>query len=215
MLGKLAGRLSDYLRKRGLRDSVLFLLSLGIQLMRGLWHGYWLVFIGRHVVIRGCRQVRIGRFTRIEDYCELDGFGSGGLNIGTYCKVGRYSILRVPPVPFERGACIRIGDATTFAEFCFVGGAGTVEIGARNAFGQYVSIHPQNHEPYSAAGARTSSQGIRIGDDNWIGAKATILDGATIGARTIVAAGAVVRNDIGSDVMAAGVPALVKRRLAP
>ena len=44
--------------------------------------------------------------------------------------------------------------------------------------------------------------------------KVAILDGAKIGARTIVAAGAVVRNDIGSDVVAAGVPATVKRSLA-
>lgn len=213
MSRKVAGRLSAYLLARGPRDGILFLLLLGVQFLRGLWHGYWLVFIGRNVVIRARRQVRIGRFTRIEDYCELDGFGSGGLSIGTYCKIGKYAILRVPPVPFQPGGRIHIGDATTFAEYCFVGGAGAVEIGARNAFGQYVSIHPQNHEPFSSEEIKTASQGIRIGHDNWIGAKATILDGAAIGARTIVAAGAVVRGDIGSDVLAAGVPAVVKRRL--
>ena len=214
MSRKVAGRLSTYLRARGLRDGVLFLLSLSVQFLRGLSHGYWLVFIGRHVIIRARRQVGIGRFTRIEDYCELDGFGSGGLNIGSYCKLGKYSIFRVPPVPFQKGAHINIGDATSFAEYCFVGGAGAVEIGTRNAFGQYVSVHPQNHQPISGSHILTTSRGIAIGDDNWMGAKATILDGANIGSRTIIAAGAVVRGDIGSDVMAAGVPAAVKHGLS-
>lgn len=55
---------------------------------------------------------------------------------------------------------------------------------------------------------------IVVGDGTWIGAGATILDGVTIGKGCIVAAGAVVRNDIEDNCLAAGVPALVKKRLA-
>ena len=214
MSNGLAQRFRQYVRVRGPADALRLAISSAVQLLRGLARGYWPVFIGRHVVIRARRQVRIGRFTRIEDYCELDGFGRSGLMIGAFCKLGKFSTLRVPPVPHEAGEGIAIGDGTTFAEYCFVGGAGPVRIGERNAFGQYVSVHPQNHLPFEASGvARTSSSGIAIGDDNWFGAKATLLDGASVGSRCIVAAAAVVRGALGSDVLAAGVPAEIKRSL--
>ncbi|MFV3517292.1 DapH/DapD/GlmU-related protein, partial [Mycobacterium tuberculosis] len=54
---------------------------------------------------------------------------------------------------------------------------------------------------------------ITIGDGCWIGARCTVLGGATIGAGTIVAAGAVVVGPLPPNVLAAGVPAAVKRVL--
>jgi maltose O-acetyltransferase len=54
---------------------------------------------------------------------------------------------------------------------------------------------------------------ITIGEDCWIGAGVTICPGVTIGDRTVIAAGSVVTKDIPSDVLAAGVPAVVKKRL--
>lgn len=210
----LLDRVVRYVRARGAADALFFLASSLIRLIRGLLHGYWLVFLGKGVTIRARRQVHIGKFTRIEDYAELDGFGDTGLRLGAYCKVGKFSILRVPPVPHQRGAGILIGDHSTFAEFCFIGGAALVRIGVHNAIGAYVSIHPQDHLPVTEGGeVRTRSQGIVIGDHNWLGAKATILDGTVIGDRAIVAANAAAKGEFGSDVLIAGVPAKVKRSL--
>jgi acetyltransferase-like isoleucine patch superfamily enzyme len=45
----------------------------------------------------------------------------------------------------------------------------------------------------------------------WIGAGVIVLDGVTIGTKSIVAAGAVVTKDIPANSMAAGVPAEVKK----
>ena len=213
MVNSLAGRLLRYIADRGAVDTLTFLVSAICQLLRGLLRGYWLVFIGKGVTIRARRKVRIGRFTRIDDHVEMDGFGELGIEIGTHCKVGKFSILRVPPVPYRMGAGIRIADNTTFAEYCFVGGAAPVDIGRHNAFGQYNSIHPENHLPQtSGSHTETRCVGIRIGNDNWFGAKVTLLDGSSIGARCIFAAGAVVRGDFPDDVMAAGVPAKIKRK---
>ena len=56
-------------------------------------------------------------------------------------------------------------------------------------------------------------KGIKIGRDCWIGAKATILDGADIGDGCIVAAGAVVRGKIPPYSIIGGVPAkFIKER---
>ena len=54
---------------------------------------------------------------------------------------------------------------------------------------------------------------VRICEDVWIGAGATILRGVTIGARSIVGAGAVVTRSIPPDSVAVGVPARVIQSL--
>lgn len=52
---------------------------------------------------------------------------------------------------------------------------------------------------------------IEIGNDVWIGARAVILDGVTIGNGAIVAAGAVVVSDIPSYAVVGGIPAKIIR----
>ena len=54
--------------------------------------------------------------------------------------------------------------------------------------------------------------GIIIGDDVWIGYRATILDGVTIGQGAVVAAGAVVTKNVPPYAVVAGIPARVVRK---
>lgn len=59
------------------------------------------------------------------------------------------------------------------------------------------------------------NKSVHIGDDVWIGTGAIILPGVKIGSRSIVAAGAVVNRDVPEDVLVAGVPARIVKRLPP
>jgi acetyltransferase-like isoleucine patch superfamily enzyme len=54
---------------------------------------------------------------------------------------------------------------------------------------------------------------IHIGDGTWLGNRAMVLPGVTIGKRVLVAAGAVVTRDVPDDVLVAGNPAQVVRSL--
>lgn len=54
---------------------------------------------------------------------------------------------------------------------------------------------------------------VFIGDGTWVGARAMILPGVTIGKRVVVAAGSVVTRDVPDDVLVAGNPARVVRQL--
>ncbi|MDN3679477.1 acyltransferase [Vibrio tapetis subsp. quintayensis] len=194
--------------------------NLSLCFIRGLLHGYPLVFIGKGVTLRSKNNIRIGSFTRIEDFVELDGFGTEGISIGSYCKVGKYSIMRVPSAPHVIGTGIIVGDRTTFAEYCFVGGAGKVNIGTDNSIGQYVSIHPQNHSHSNGEkqsklhnNTGTTEEGIIIGSNVWIGAKVTILDGSKISDFSTVAAMSLTRSEFKSHVLIAGIPAIIKKEL--
>jgi maltose O-acetyltransferase len=58
-----------------------------------------------------------------------------------------------------------------------------------------------------------AAEPIAIGDNVWLGGGAIVCPGVTIGADTVVGAGAVVTRDLPSGVVAAGVPARVIRTI--
>ena len=58
-----------------------------------------------------------------------------------------------------------------------------------------------------------TSKGIKIGNNVWIGAKATFLDGAIIGNNCVVAAGAVVNGIFPNNVIIGGVPAKILKEI--
>ena len=60
---------------------------------------------------------------------------------------------------------------------------------------------------------RHSQAPVTIGDNVWVAANATILPGVKIGEGAVIAAGAVVTEDIPANVMAAGIPARVIKQL--
>lgn len=66
---------------------------------------------------------------------------------------------------------------------------------------------------------RTSAPGkggpIVIGDNAWIGQRAMVCKGVTIGENSIIGAGSIVTRDIPANVIAAGNPAVVVRELDP
>lgn len=198
-------RLFKLIKSRGF-GSLSFLASFFLSLIRGILHGYPLVLIGKGVTLRQKSKIDIGKFSRIEDYCELDGFGSKGIKIGRECKIGKFSILRVPSSPFLKGKQITIDDFSTIGEFCFIGGAASVKIGKNNSIGQYVSIHPQNHIT-SSKETLLEELGITIGDSNWIGAKTTFLDGSEIGNGNIVGAKTTITKKFGDNLKILGTPA--------
>jgi acetyltransferase-like isoleucine patch superfamily enzyme len=96
---------------------------------------------------------------------------------------------------------------------------GNLHIGERSTLSPGVTILT-HADPGASHGSRLCERyppkisPVVIGSDCWLGANVTVLAGITIGDRTVVAAGSVVTNDVPSDVMVAGSPAIVKRRNA-
>jgi len=110
---------------------------------------------------------------------------------------------------------------------------GRLSIGSRNYFNKNIkivclekikigddciiadSVHLYDHDhKYSDLGLLINEQGyitkpILIGNNVWIGAKATILKGVTIHDGAIIAANAVVNKDVPSNAIVAGNPAMI------
>jgi acetyltransferase-like isoleucine patch superfamily enzyme len=59
-------------------------------------------------------------------------------------------------------------------------------------------------------GARLAGT-VQIGDESWIGLGAVVLEGRSVGQRTLVGAGSVVTRSLASNIVAYGAPAKVIR----
>lgn len=77
-----------------------------------------------------------------------------------------------------------------------------------------VSLLSEEH-PLSPESRQSLAVGhVHIKKNAWIGANATILPGVTVGENAIVAAGAVVSNDVPDNTVVGGIPAKVIKQIA-
>lgn len=119
------------------------------------------------------------------------------------------------PFRCDYGCNIHVGE-NFFANFNLtILDEARVEIGDNAFIGPNVSIFTACH-PLDAKDRNTGvewAEPVKIGNNVWIGGCATILPGVTIGNNVVIGAGAVVSKDIPSDVVAAGNPARIIKRL--
>jgi putative colanic acid biosynthesis acetyltransferase WcaF len=87
---------------------------------------------------------------------------------------------------------------------------GEIEIGARATVAQEVYLSTGTHD-FVRPGIPLVTAKITIGEDAFIGARAFVLPGVTIGARSVIGACSVVTHDVPEDVIAAGNPCRVLR----
>ena len=87
---------------------------------------------------------------------------------------------------------------------------GEIEIGARATVAQEAYLDTGSHD-FNSPGLPLVTAKITIGKDAFIGARAFVLPGVTIGARSIVGACSVVTHDVPEDVIVAGNPCKVLR----
>lgn len=88
-------------------------------------------------------------------------------------------------------------------------------IGDRCAISPDVMLHCGSHEigDRSRRAGRGTSRPISIGDGTWVGTRATFIAGASVGAGCVVAAGSLVRDEFGDNLVLAGVPSRIVREL--
>jgi acetyltransferase-like isoleucine patch superfamily enzyme len=160
------------------------------QQLRGLW-------TLRRINSRGARPVVFGK--PIVDASDL--------------QVGDdFKIWSGPRVTMISGwGRMRFGDR------CFVNVGSTIisveEIVVGDDVAIATDVYIMDSDSHGVEGRPHKQAPVRIGDGCWIGARAMILPGVTLGKRVLVAAGAVVTRDVPDDCLVAGNPARVIREL--
>ncbi len=118
------------------------------------------------------------------------------------------------------GGSIHIGEGTHIQPGChFHAHLANIVIGKNVEIASGCGFFPYDHgievgtsimeQPLRSKG------GISIGDGVWLGYRATVLQGVTIGQGAVIAAGSVVTHDVPANAIAAGIPAkVIKYRTA-
>jgi maltose O-acetyltransferase len=110
---------------------------------------------------------------------------------------------------FFFGADIAIGDHTMINQGCHFDTRARIEIGAGAGIASEVMLCTSTHDIGAAEkrwGAYRTAP-ISVGAGAWLGSRALVLPGVTIGGGAVVAAGAVVTSDVEPNALYAGVPA--------
>lgn len=162
-------------------------------------HGLFLV--GKSVKITHGKHIRCGKNVKFEDFSEIQGLCSSGLNFGDYVTIGRGVMIRPSSYyGIDYGVGLTIGNHSSLGPYTYVGCSGKITIGNNVMIGPKCSFFAENHI-FSNTNSTIKSQGvcqkgITIKDDCWIGSNVIILDGVTIGKGCVIGAGTIVTKDI-------------------
>jgi acetyltransferase-like isoleucine patch superfamily enzyme len=130
------------------------------------------------------------------------------VEIGADCILDRDTTIEV-----GSGGVLAVGARVIFGHHCTIGANEKIEIGDDALLAEMVSIRDHDHRfddlstPIREQGAVCAP--VAIGRDVWIGAKATVVKGVTVGDGAVVGANAVVTHDMPPHAIVGGIPARV------
>ena len=123
------------------------------------------------------------------------------------------SVTLFPPLTADFGRNLRLGERVFINSGCRFQDQGGITIGDDCLIGHDVVMATLNHDMDPARRADLHPAPIVVGNRVWIGAKATVLPGVTIGEDAVVGAGSVVTTDVPAGTVVVGSPARVVREV--
>jgi len=179
------------------------------SILGSLGHG---AVIGRNVTLRGGANIHIGRHALIDEGCLIDARGpQAEIRIGEGVIISRNTTIRA------RNASLEIGEGSDIGANCLLATDSHLRIGREVLLAAYVylvggGLHRfDGPEPIVMRQGIAPGKGIIIGDGAWIGARSSVLDGADIGAGSVIGAHSLVTRPIPAMSIAYGSPATVNR----
>lgn len=171
------------------------------------------VVIGRNVTLRHASKIRLGDRVILDENVVLDAKGTGnrGIVIGDDVYVGRNTIL------YCKNGDIEIGHRANISSNCQLFSSHRLVVEPDTVIGAYSYLlsggeyDMADGTPFARQPSLKPSGDVCVGEDCWLGARVTVLDGAGIGAHSVIGAGAVVTRPVPEGSVAVGVPARVVR----
>lgn len=190
-----------------LLDKIIILSRTGIKFVRGLYkrlfikEAHGMLLVGKGVQITHGKHICCGKNVKFEDFSEIHGLCTEGLNFGDYVTISRGVMIR--PSSYyggDYGVGLTMGEHSSIGPYGYVGCSGKITIGKNVMFGPKCSLFAENHvfsnKESSIKSQGVQQKGITIEDDCWIGSNVTILDGVTIGKGSVIGAGTLVTKDV-------------------
>jgi maltose O-acetyltransferase len=162
-------------------------------------------WLSARIQLRGCSSV--GRRPRVWGRVRVD--NQGRISIGPRVRI------RAVPWPSElaagKGGVLEIGESTFINAGVSITALEHIQIGSGCEIGSGVLIMDNDFHVAADPARHPPSRPIVIGDRVWIGARAIVLKGVTVGEAATIGAGSVVTSDVPAHSVVAGVPARVIR----
>ena len=172
--------------------------------------------IENNVRLRFADHIRLGNGSYLDHGAYLHACPNG-IEIGERSIVMHGAILHVYNFRGMPNSGIKVGRDSLVGEYTIIRGQGGVTIGVRVYTSPFTQIISVNHifddpnRPFVEQGI--TAEGIVIEDDVWLGAGSIITDGGRAGKGAVIAAGAVVTQDVAPHTVVGGVPAKVLREI--
>jgi acetyltransferase-like isoleucine patch superfamily enzyme len=147
-------------------------------------------------------QIQIGNYVTLLQ-AELRCYSKGKISIGNYCWFG----LRTQ---ISSCSSITIGDYCIFGRDVYISDTNEHPIDPVIRRHQTILLQERGIVPDRY---QSDTKPIVIGNDVWVGERACILKGVTIGKGVVVAANSVVTKDVPDNVVVAGNPARIVKKI--
>lgn len=145
--------------------------------------------------------------------------GNGAIKLGERVRISGKIGIAFMQVGNPRPT-LTVGDNTFIGVNCSFSVADSITVGKNCLLAAETVIRDNDGHPLDAVERRENApvraedvHPVVIGNDVWVGNRAMILKGVTIGDRAIIASCAVVTKDVSADTVVAGNPARVVREL--
>ncbi len=152
----------------------------------------------------------------IDDQCLVDAKGetNHGIILGDNVYIGRNSSI------YCKNGDIVLGDRVNLSSSCTIMSSNRIDVGQGTVIGAYCYLLSggeydyKSEVPFAEQSGMNTKGALSIGENCWLGARVTVLDGAGIGDHCVIGAGAVVTTPIPSHSIAVGMPATVIKTIA-
>lgn len=143
--------------------------------------------------------------------------GANKISIGKKCVILPNTVLSTWQQNTSNIPCLIIKDGVHIGDGCHLTANNLITIGKGTLLGKHITITDNSHGDMDKEDSKVvpykrkviSKGPVVIGDRVWIGDKATILPGVSIGDAAIIGANSVVTKDVPSRSVVVGVPARI------
>lgn len=160
-------------------------------------------YFGKGTTLEIAGQVRIGKNVYIGDQVSLIVEQGATLTIADNSFIGESCYIKC------FGGKVEIGQDVSINSKSFINGCGGVSIGDNTRIGTQSIIIASNHkfgEPDLLVKDAITKQGVSLGENIWLGARVTVLDGVVIPNDSVIGACSLVSKPLPESGVYVGIP---------